>query len=174
MSAPRVEAWARLSECRRYRYVLGRKWADGPALVVIGHNPSTADETQDDPTIRRCIGFAQRDGFGSLLMLNLCAWRDTDPNGLTLLDDPVGPENDAFLMEHAQRAGRVVAAWGALHCKSKSQKVRERPLAVLRMLERVADVYAFRLTKLGKLPEHPLYLPGNVAPVLYRQKAVQP
>lgn len=169
MSTTDTESWARFSECRRYRYVLGRRWADGPSLVVVGHNPSTADETTDDRTISKCVGFAKRDGFGSLVMLNLCAWRDTDPNGLTLLTDPVGPENDTALMTYADVAGRIVAAWGVLHVKSKSQVVRERSLKVLRMLTQVADVYAFRLTK-DRHPEHPLYLPGNVAPVLYRAR----
>lgn len=169
--ADTVEKWARFSECRRYRYVLGRRWAEGPSFMVVGHNPSTADEVADDRTISKCMGFARREGFGSLLMLNLCAWRDTDPNGLTHLEDPVGPENDTTLMTYADVAGVVVAAWGALHAESRAQLVRERPPKVLHLLTRVADVYAFRLTK-ERHPQHPLYLPNTTVPVLYRARQV--
>lgn len=161
---------ASFSECQRYRYTLSRIWDARPSLVVIGHNPSTADAEKDDPTIRRCIGFAQRDGFGGLIMLNLCAWRDTDPKGLTLLEDPVGPDNDGVLLAACEGAGRVVAAWGALSAQSKSQKVRNRPMAVLRLLAPHVDVWAFRLTRGSGQPEHPLYLPKDVTPLVYRRR----
>ncbi|HYH96028.1 DUF1643 domain-containing protein [Hyalangium sp.] len=161
-------SWATFSECGGYRYALGRRWADGPALAVIGHNPSTADESVDDPTIRRCIGFAKRDGFGALLMLNLCAWRDTNPKGLDLLVDPIGPENDSAILDGIRTAGRVLAAWGALAGQSKSQAVRERAFNVLRLLAPIVPVYALKVGKDGS-PGHPLYLRGDLPMVIYRE-----
>jgi hypothetical protein len=162
------DAWATFSPCRRYRYSLGRRWADGPALAVIGHNPSTADESVDDPTIRRCIGFAKRDGFGSLLMLNLCAWRDTNPNALALLDDPVGPDNDRVIQEAVAGAGRVLAAWGGLAAQSTSQRVRGRPFAVAQLVTAATPLYALRIGKDGS-PGHPLYIPSDAPMSVYRE-----
>src|SRR6185312_12359012 len=106
---------AYISDCGRYRYGLGREWdyPAKPALTFIMLNPSTADAEQDDPTIRRCIGFAKRDGFGALTVLNLYALRATDPRELERADDPKGPENDTMLRLHLKRGGTFVAAWGA-------------------------------------------------------------
>lgn len=165
----RTHPWAEFSPCRRYRYALFRPLGPGPVLAVIGHNPSTADETADDPTIRRCLGYARRDGFGALLMLNLCAWRDTNPDGLTLLDDPVGPENDAALLAGARAAGCVLAAWGALARASRAQRVRHRPEEVLRLLRPVAPVYALKVGKDGS-PGHPLYLRADLPMSVYREQ----
>ncbi|NTX08277.1 DUF1643 domain-containing protein [Myxococcus sp. CA040A] len=175
-----ANTWAVLSEDRCYRYVLGRRWSDAPALVIIGHNPSTADEKLDDNTIRKEVGFAKRWGFGALVKGNLCAWRATDPDALTLLPGAVGPDNDAWLAQLVSGAdfgqgaggavGRVMAAWGTLHAESKAQVVRERPRPVLRVLTAHADVYAFKVTKDGH-PQHPLYLPNSTEPVLFRAKA---
>jgi hypothetical protein len=109
---------ARFSADQVYRYNLTRIW-DGSrgALVVIGLNPSTADATTDDPTIRRCIGFAKRERLGGLVMLNLFAFRATDPKRMRCADDPVGPDNDHAIREAVaanRRLGSVfVAAWGA-------------------------------------------------------------
>src|SRR5687768_16866498 len=104
---------ARFSACRTYRFELWRIWdEDGPKLNVIGLNPSTADENLDDPTIRRCIGFARDWGFGGLVMTNLFAYRSTDPKGLAAVDDPVGPNND-YHLEIAACSGTPLAAWGA-------------------------------------------------------------
>jgi hypothetical protein len=169
-SAPALRSWAIFSECRRWRYVLGREWDPrGTSLVVIGHNPSTADETQDDPTIRRCINYAKRWGHGRYIMLNLCGWRDTDPNGLNALDDPTGPENDFHILEQVRRPGMVLAAWGTLAAKAKNPPVRARPERVLSLVSQFADVHALKITGEGH-PWHPLYCNGDVTPVLYRGK----
>ena len=86
---------ARFSECRVWRYALWRTWDPARApLVFVGLNPSTADETQDDPTIRRCLGFARDFGCGGLHMLNIFAFRATNPDELRRTDDPVGPDNE--------------------------------------------------------------------------------
>ena len=107
---------AYLSEDRQYRYWLRRVWAEEKALLcVIGVNPSTADERENDATIRKDIGFARRLGFGGILMLNVGAYRSRDPLKWRQAPDMIGPENSA---EHLKgyvkrfRAAKVVAAWG--------------------------------------------------------------
>src|SRR5262245_13227298 len=104
---------AELSPCGRYRYALTRTWGDPKKVVCwVMLNPSTADADQDDPTIRRCLGFSRAWGAGGLVVVNLFALRATDPDQLRIAADPVGPDNDSHLSTAA--FGRlVVAAWGA-------------------------------------------------------------
>src|SRR3954464_81117 len=110
-----MQAGAIMSEDAIYRYALWRTWGDGKRrLVVVGLNPSTADAVDDDPTIRRCRGFARREGMDGLLMTNLFALRSPDPRALRHHSAPVGPENDAHVLAGALRAAVVVVAWGAL------------------------------------------------------------
>lgn len=149
-----------LSPCRIYRYTLWRDWTDllTPATgyaMFIGLNPSTADETNDDPTIRRCVAFAKAWGYDSLCMTNLFAYRATDPADMMRAAEPVGPENDRLLREMAASAGVVVAAWGTLGV------YRNRASDVRRMLPHLS---CLRLTKDGH-PGHPLYLPQTLRPV---------
>lgn len=88
-----MQTKAYLSECRQYRYWLTRIWNHAlPMLAVIGVNPSTADEVENDPTIRKCMGFAERLGFGGLLMINVAAYRATDPKKCRDAADPIGEE----------------------------------------------------------------------------------
>ena len=102
---------AAFSPDRRYRYTLRRQWDDAlPYCLFVMLNPSTADATQDDPTIRRCIGFTKAWGFGGLLVGNLFALRSTDPAALYHADDPVGPENDSCLRTLRDEAALSVAA----------------------------------------------------------------
>lgn len=151
-----AESSAEFSDCRRYRYALRRVFADGPAVLFVGLNPSTADESVDDPTIRRCLGFARRWGYGTLLMGNLYGWRSTDPLALANVDDPVGPENDYWLERLARNANRVVAAWGA-----DPGPVRMRPVQALVV---IGHCVALGLTKDGS-PRHPLYMRADAEPV---------
>lgn len=103
---------ASLSKCRRYRYELRREWdANGKSCVFIGLNPSSADESRDDPTIRRCIKFAKTWGYGCLEMVNLFAYRSTDPAFQLHVHDPVGKANDKSLVRVCNSADLVVAAW---------------------------------------------------------------
>lgn len=154
-----MERSARLSPCRRYRYSLWRNWrgllpeAKGYAMLV-GLNPSTADETNDDPTIRRCIAFAQAWGYEGLCMTNLFAFRATAPVDMMDADDTVGPDNDRALRDLAETAGVVVAAWGV------HGTFGGRNRAVRAMLPRL---HYLRLTKNGH-PGHPLYLPKTLVP----------
>ncbi len=144
-----------LSRCGRYRYRLHRSWLMGEGTVLfIMLNPSTADAELDDPTIRRCIGFARRWGFQELVVANLFAWRATDPRELKRASDPVGPENDEHLIALSGDADAVIAAWG-VHGGYKN-----RNWVVRRLLR--GTVEHLGLTKQGH-PRHPLYLRADAA-----------
>lgn len=158
---------ATFSPDRRYRYRLWRVWDPScfrVAFVML--NPSTADEHVLDPTLRRCLGFAQRWGFGGFEVANIFALRSTDPAGLykaAIHDgDPVGPENDAALDELAARVSMVVAGWGT-HGRLgwRGDTVRRRFDAAGRPL------HVLRLSREG-FPCHPLYLPGSLEPTPWR------
>ena len=145
------------SPCRDYRYTLHRRWGIGDPLVVCMLNPSTADAEHDDPTIRRCIGFARREGAAGLLVVNLMAYCSTDPRALAGVDDPVGPRNHQTLADVCTGAVRVVAAWGA-HSSTKLPGAAES----IRVVQDAAAgrLYCLRKTKSGA-PSHPLYLPKS-------------
>lgn len=156
------------SDCRRYRYALWREWGGPgarnergvPQMVVIGLNPSTADETEDDPTIRRCIGFAKREGWGKLVMLNLFAFRATDPKAMFAATDPVGQFiNDTVIQMYASdpNTARVIAAWGK----------HGTPERVSEVCSFFRTIYCLGRNKDGS-PKHPLYLPASASLELYR------
>ena len=153
---------ALLSPCRTYRYDLWRTWLGGNGYAMfVGLNPSTADETQDDPTIRRCVAFAKAWGYAGLCMTNLFAYRATDPRDMMRASDPVGPLNDEILCGRAEGAGVVVAAWGVHGTFGGRHGVVRAALPELHYL---------RLTKAGH-PGHPLYLPKTLAPVAWGSNA---
>lgn len=142
-----------------YRYRLSRKWAEGDRICFVMLNPSTADASEDDPTIRRCIGFAKALGAGSLEVVNLFALRATDPAELRKHPMPVGPQNMTHLMNAAFEAQMVICAWGA-HAFARS-----RAIAVLDTLRGSGlKPMCLRQTKSGA-PSHPLYLPSSLRPV---------
>jgi hypothetical protein len=161
---------------RRYRYTLSRRWpmdlllnlkAGGvlsphPQAVVafIGLNPSTADETIDDPTIRRCMAFARGWGFGGLVMLNLFAFRATDPAAMKREDDPVGPENDAYLAQALSVASLWVCCWGNHgDFRGRGRQVLDLMVGLCaRAPNGGPPIRHFGLTKTGQ-PRHPLYMP---------------
>ncbi len=147
---------ATLSNDRKYRYTLWRTWEYEKSYVVfIGLNPSTADETEDDPTIRRCMGYVKSWGYGSLCMVNLFAYRATNPIDLLTLSDPIGQENDTYLFDVCQQARLIIAAWGT------NGGFLQRDKKVIRL---IPNLHLLRLTKKG-FPAHPLYLPKNLNPV---------
>ncbi len=150
---------ATFSPCRAYRYTLTRTWGGTLPLVVIGLNPSTADESLDDPTIRRCMAFARSWGHGGLVMLNLFAFRSTDPKGLEAPGlEPVGEDNDRTIVEET-KGRRVLCAWGVHGALfGRAQGVS----ALLRAHGR--ELVALGLTKEGH-PRHPLYVRGDTLPV---------
>ena len=145
-----------LSPCRRYRYALWRSWigGDGYALFV-GLNPSTADERVDDRTIVRCMTYAKSWGFEALCMINLFAFRATEPREMKMARDPVGPHNDRIVEALAREAGVVVAAWGC------DGTYLERDRTVLALLPR--PVHCLKLNGDGS-PGHALYLRGDLKP----------
>jgi len=144
-------AW--LSDCGTYRYALYRRWSEGcnpdnyKVLTFIMLNPSTADGYKDDPTVRKCIGFAMKLGFDAIWVLNLYALRSTDPKGLWKHGDPVGPDNDEHLRTMIEKGDTVIAAWGA-HAKP------ERVAEVVKLLPKMQ---CLGYTK-GRQPRHPLML----------------
>lgn len=149
----------RFSPCRQYRYTLWRQWADGDVphpryAMFIGLNPSTADEVQDDPTVRRCINFARTWGYDALCMTNIFGYRSTQPARMLARRDPIGPENDAHLRRLARGAAIVVAAWGT-HGVHRGRSARVRAM--------LPTLHYLRMTKMGE-PGHPLYLPGALTP----------
>lgn len=97
-----MKKYATLSEDRKYRYTLTRIWDETkPKVMFIGLNPSTADETKDDPTIIRCINFAKSWGYGGLEMTNLFAFRATNPKVMKNEKEPIGKDNDTWLKKLA-------------------------------------------------------------------------
>ena len=140
-----------ISDDGRYRYILLRYWSERPLMVWCMLNPSTADARQDDSTIRRCIHFASRDGFGGIHVVNLMAYRATDPQKCLIQQDPIGSENDDYLEKAAKMATYgVVCAWGA---KAPDEIVR-------RGLHHLGDdLRCLGMTKNGS-PRHPLYVAG--------------
>lgn len=162
-----IQGDADFSPCERYRYTLTRTMNpevvgdDARTIAFIGLNPSTATATTDDPTVRRCIGYAARDGFGRFVMLNAFGFRATDPKDMKAQPDPVGAGNDAAIARIAAEAALVVLAWGThgVHLG--------RHGAVLGLLAGLCRPVCLGVTKAG-LPRHPLYLRADAAMVPYR------
>jgi hypothetical protein len=140
------------SSDQKYRYVLWRRWESSSNLILfVGLNPSTADEKVDDSTIRRFRGFSERLGADGFIAVNLFAYRSKDPKVLKLQLDPVGRENDDWILAASSYAYKTIACWGnhGLH--------HNRCNRIWSLLTRPE---AFRITKLGQ-PEHLLYMPYN-------------
>lgn len=130
-------------------------------VLFVMLNPSTADERVDDPTIRRCVGFARQWGFRHLRVVNLFAARSTDPDALRDMEDPVGPQNDEVLARELARADRVVAAWGV------HGSLHGRDRVVLELGAR-GDWWCLGVTKHG-YPRHPLYVRADQPLLLLRE-----
>ncbi len=151
---------------RKYRYTLWRHFDDlfprdetGRFVAFVGLNPSTADETKDDNTIRRCIQFSKDWGFGVFCMLNLFAWRATDPDMMKAAQEPIGPLNDGVLMDIGTKAALVICAWG------NDGEYMSRGSIVLTML-RACNVNLACLGITSKRePRHPLYLKKDLKPI---------
>lgn len=159
-----IEATASFDSTRTYRYTLLRRWAEGPSVLWVMLNPSTADEERLDPTLRRCLQFTRSWGmympsrsvvrrdalaavpFGAFEACNLYAFRSTKPKGLWRAADPVGPNNDAAIQSAAKRASLVIVGWG-----TNAKPERER---------RVAQI----LSDVGVVP-HALGTCSNGAPL---------
>lgn len=156
---------AEFSRCRTYRYSLWRTFdllSPRRIVMFVGLNPSTADETIDDPTIRRCINFAKAWDCTGLVMMNAFAFRATDPKVMKSADDPIGPDNDKFLSLWSKSADLVIAAWG-VNCS------KERADSVCCLLDR--DIHCLGVTAKG-FPRHPLYVRGDTKPELFFEAGV--
>lgn len=156
---PHYGGTAALSPDGLYRYELTRRWRwDGTGQVCwVMLNPSTANALEDDPTIRRCVGFSQRFGFDSLVVVNLYAYRATDPKALLAAGDAIGPDNEAHVRKAVEESAVVIAAWGAW---KKANPLRLGfhfgwPTPATRK-----PVYCLGQTK-NAAPKHPLYLPSD-------------
>lgn len=153
------------SKDRLYRYTLWREWDNelfnnySGYVQFIGLNPSTADETNNDPTIIRCIGFAKLWGCAAICMTNIFAWRDTLPENMRLASDPIGVENNKHLIEVSIGAKFIVAAWG-------------NHGDFLNRGNEVKEILNGKLLCLGKTangsPRHPLYLNSKTELELYK------
>jgi hypothetical protein len=160
-----------LSPCGAYRYALWRdvgELGNEGTVLFVGLNPSTADATKDDPTIRRCVRFAREWGYARLAMANCYAVRSTKPAGIELADDPVGPDNDEWLQKLAGNALHIIAAWGA-----SPHLTPEREARVLDVLTYGGSmgIDCLGQTDSGR-PRHPLYLRADTRPRPLRQEAI--
>jgi hypothetical protein len=162
-----MQRGAEISKDGCYRYRLWRRWEPGPNVVWIMLNPSTADAYEDDPTIRRCIGFSQTWGFGGLQVVNLYALRATDPEALRGHPEPEGPENSRAWEDVGCFTGHqtVIAAWGA-------KVARLRPPQVLSG-KTTTGFQCLGMTGDGH-PMHPLYVKANTPLVPFVPGATQP
>lgn len=150
---------AHFSRCGRYRYALWRTWDTArPACCFIALNPSTADATRDDPTMRRCMAFARRWGFGGMSVGNIFAFRATRPADMKAEARPIGRANDRWLQRLAAESHVVVAAWGS------HGAWRARDAHVLQLL---GAVDCLGVTASGA-PRHPLYVRGDTPRRPYR------
>lgn len=147
---------AALSDCGTYRYRLSRRWGAGRSCLFVMLNPSTADASLDDPTIRRCAGFARREGFDGMEVVNLMAFRATDPSALPADKTAEGPDNARHVADALRdTSGPVIAAWGA----QRAAVPFARPMrGVIARAGR--PIVCLGVTKGGD-PRHPLYVRGD-------------
>ena len=146
---------AHISKCQSYRYALWRHWDEAkPYVLFVGLNPSTADAVEDDPTLRRCMGYARDWGYGGVCMANLFAYRATEPKDMMAATDAVGPLNDRWLRKLSADAGIVIAAWG------NDGSYLGRSLEVRGIIPKMN---CLKLNKSGE-PAHPLYQKAGIQP----------
>jgi hypothetical protein len=151
-----VMSGAVISDCLTYRYRLWRRWSEGSRVVFVMLNPSTASAAVDDPTIRKCVGFAKRYGYGALEVVNLFAYRATDPADLRQAGFLIGPENDDHIRAACSETTQAICAWGA---NVDTDVARHRAQHVHELLTSLAmQPMALGFTKSGQ-PSHPLMLP---------------
>lgn len=162
-----------LSNCNKYRYWLSRTWDNAkPQVVFVGLNPSTADDRIDDPTIKRCIAYGQSWGYGGFLMLNLFAYRSTDPEKLKKVQDPVGEQNNYWIKGMITNLSTplIVACWGN---GINDARFTNRTKEVTTLLKELGDIHCIQLNKATGQPAHPLYLKADLRPILMSQEVAR-
>ncbi len=155
------ESDAEFSSCNQYRYKLWRRWADGPSVAFLMLNPSTADAFKNDPTVERCHRRAVDMGFSALEVINIFAFRATDPKDLKKAKAPVGPLNDTVIIETIRNADMTICAWGSHGShQNRDQEVRQ-------LIKRSKiSTHILALTKFDQ-PRHPLYVAYSQKPNLW-------
>jgi hypothetical protein len=154
---PKLLTGATISECGQYRYRLWRVWDEClPVMVFVMQNPSTADADADDPTIRKCIGFAKKHGYGGISVRNVFALRATDERELFTHRDPVGPLNPDHLMAARSESmlTRLVVAWGNRLGGKRFRSAYDSAKVICQTLR----PYCLGMNKSGE-PKHPLFVP---------------
>lgn len=159
-----IEKTAAISKCGKYRYCLSRVWdKEKPKVLFIMLNPSTADSEKDDPTILRCIAFAKSWDFGSLYVINLYAFRATNPKDLLKATSIVGIDNEKWFKKMSNIADLIVGAWGNKAIISKINKSPDynsyNPISWINK-----PLHYLELSKDGYTPKHPLYLKKDLVP----------
>jgi hypothetical protein len=154
---------AMITGCGKYRYQLTREWGEEPTLLFILLNPSTADAEYNDPTVLKCVRYAKRWGYGRLVIVNLFAYRSTDPAQLLTCDNPVGLGNDAIIYAACEEAAEIVCGWGA-HGSYLGRGVFIQRELVARGYKPVC----LGLCQNGE-PKHPLYLSNDAERVHYER-----
>jgi hypothetical protein len=156
-----------ISPCGDYRYLLTRtirqpvKWYRPGLFIML--NPSTADAELDDPTIRRCISFAKREGCTELRVVNLFAFRSTDPDNLEVRIDPVGPDNIKWLQAELNMAHLAVAAWG------NHKITRDPQFEFVNFVRQKPGLKCLGMNKNGS-PKHPLYVKADTPLVPFEER----
>lgn len=146
---------ARFSRCRLYRYSLERTWDSGAGRALfIGLNPSTADHKKDDPTIRRCVGFAKSWGYEAMEIVNLFAYRATLPTDLKQAAEPIGSANNSWIAKAIKQSDIVIACWG----NDGGFLNRDKQL-----LKRYPELHCLKMNSTEQ-PAHPLYMKANLKP----------
>lgn len=149
---------ARFSRCKSYRYNLSRSWSEGSGKAVfIGLNPSTADKNEDDPTIRRCVGFARSWGCDSMEIVNLFAFCATRPEDLKLAEEPIGRYTNRWIAAAVEEATISIACWGNHGAfLGRSDQIRDR----------YPELHCLGINASG-MPKHPLYIKATQTPFSY-------
>lgn len=162
-----IDKGATFSPCRLYRYKLWRTWDSlRTSVLFLMLNPSTADETANDPTVTRCERRARALGYGGLIVANIFALRATDPRAMLRAEDPIGPDNDEWIKKCVFEAGLVVCGWGA----HGGHRGRDKEVFKLIRDTGFAVPHHLGLTNGGQ-PRHPLYIANKVRPMQFEVRA---
>lgn len=161
-----MDRGAYISRCKKYRYGLWRQWDDTKrSIAFFMLNPSTADDNLDDPTVRRCIDFANRWGYGGIYVVNLSPYRSTDPKKLNevVLPEVIIENNVKHIKSLESAVDKYVCAWGS---NKVPDKVKESVTPILSVLQTKGKLFKLGLNKNGT-PKHPLYLSKELLPTKF-------